>query len=89
MICRSCDRRIVASRFSEKMEHSKTCERYNETNPWRMLADLLTFIVLRGRKPTRKTEAYYVAEDNSDPPQLWVWYGERDESAEPICRLNV
>ena len=31
----------------------------------------------------------WIAMDNSEPPQVWVWYGDRDETAEPIRRLHL
>ena len=30
---------------------------------------------------------FYIGWDNSDKPQLWVWRGEPDESAEPWQRI--
>lgn len=32
---------------------------------------------------------FWLGWDNSEPPQLWVWRGERDESAEPWQRVIV
>lgn len=89
MICKCCNSRIVASRWDERFEHAKGCERGNDPNPWRTLWECLRVLVLKGRRqPQRRTDAYFVAEDNSQPSQLWVWYGFRDESAEPICRVR-
>lgn len=30
---------------------------------------------------------FFIAEDNSKPPQLWVWRGEQEEDAEPWQRI--
>lgn len=34
-------------------------------------------------------EDYWLGYDNSTPPQLWVWRGDRDESAEPWLRIKT
>lgn len=33
-------------------------------------------------------EVTHIGYDNSDPPQLWAWNGEQDESAEPWFRIK-
>lgn len=33
------------------------------------------------------TKQFWLGWDNSEPPQLWVWRGEPDESAEPWQRV--
>lgn len=37
----------------------------------------------------RLPDGFFVAQDNSKPPQFWLWAGDRDESAEPVCRLPI
>ena len=34
-------------------------------------------------------DGFFLAHDNSDPPQLWVWRGQPgDEAAEPLVRVQ-
>lgn len=33
-------------------------------------------------------DGFFLAYDNSEPRQLWVWKGERDETAEPWSRVQ-
>lgn len=34
-------------------------------------------------KSSQSVGGFFLAFDNSNPPQLWVWRGAKDESAEP------
>lgn len=42
---------------------------------------------LAALKPFILNPGEWIGMDNSDPPQVWVWCGDRDESAEPVRRL--
>lgn len=33
-------------------------------------------------------EVSFIGIDNSVPPQLWAWYGEQDEAAEPLFKID-
>lgn len=50
-------------------------------------SDVFTAGYLAALKPFVLNPGEWIAMDNSEPPQVWVWSGDRDESAEPVRRL--
>ena len=57
----------------------------NRLIPNRLAHNVLEWL----RRQSITCHGFFLAHDNSDPPQLWVWRGQPgDEAAEPLVRVQ-